>query len=128
MYGKRPIEAFYVAKEKPQRNISQKSTRHLLSNTSQVFPLAPSFTYIDGLSPYDIPFGRISFLSSLNQRENSSDSSSRESFLSKNSLRAKEKSKKINRRRYLPILIAFLVAICLIAIVILLGITLNKKR
>jgi hypothetical protein len=36
MYGKRPIEAFYVAKEKPQRNISQKSTRHLLSSTSQV--------------------------------------------------------------------------------------------
>jgi len=103
MPGKRPIEAFYVAKEKPQRNISQKSTRHLLSNTSQVFPLAPSFTYIDGLSSYDIPFGRISFLSSLNQRENSSDSSSklssRESFLSKNSLKTKEKSKKINRRR-----------------------------
>jgi hypothetical protein len=135
MSDKRPIKAFYIAKEKPKRNISQKSTRHLLSHGSQVSPSSPSFTFIDELYPHDsipyLPFGRVSAISNLSQRENSSDSSSklssRESFLSKNSLKDKEKSKKEDRRRCLPIGIALCIALCLIAVVILLAIILSKK-
>jgi len=135
MSGKRPIKAFYIAKEKPKRNISQTSTRHLLSHNSQVLPSSPSFTFIDELYPHDpirySPSGRVSAISNLSQRENSLESSSklstRESFLSKNSLKDKESSKNENCRRCLPIGVALCIAICLIAAVILLAILLSKK-
>lgn len=137
MSGKRPIKAFYVAKDKPKRNLSHKSTRRLspITTTTQVLPTSPSFAVIDELYPYDpisySPFGRTSILSNLSHRENSLDSSSKisskESFLSKSSLKDKEKSKQENRRRCLPIAIALLIACCLIAVVILLAITLTKK-
>jgi len=98
---KRPIKAFYIAKEKPKRNASQTSTRHLISQNSQVLPLSTSFTFIDELYPHDpipySPFGRVSTTSNSSQQESSLDSSSKlstgESFLSKNSLKDKARSK-----------------------------------
>jgi hypothetical protein len=132
MSKKRPIEAFYIPKRKAKRNISQKSTGSLFSRTSQVLP---SFTYIDEIYPHDSishsPFGHIPIISNLSQRENSLDTtsklSSQESVLTKNSIvKDKEISRREKRKRWLPIGIAFCIAICLIAIVVLLAVILSK--
>jgi hypothetical protein len=136
MSSKRPIKAFYV----PKRNVSQNSARQLISNSPQVLPLSPSFTYIDGIhSPYSAPYTpirRLSVLSDLSQREYSLNSSSKlsvqETFLSKSNLKdtdiPKNKNDDKNRKKCLAIIIALFIAACLIAIVILLAVILTKNR
>jgi len=62
MASKRPIKAFYVVKQKAQRNASQNSTRELISPQSIIVPEIPSFTNIDELYT---PIERIPTLTSL---------------------------------------------------------------
>ncbi len=131
MSSKRPIKAFYV----PKRNISQNSSRQLISNSSQILSSSPSFTYSDEIPPPDSPFGRISVLSDINRQETSLDSSSKlpsqESFfLSKSQLKDKEISENVdnkNRKICLAIIVALFIAICLIAVVVLLAFLLKKQ-
>ena len=137
MPSKRPIQAFYVPKEKPKRTISQTSTRSLSSTSSPVLPITPSLTFIEGLYPYDSfpysPFAGGRTISNLSHGRYSLDSpsklSSRDSYFSKISLKDVEKleKKKKKRRRWLPIIIALIIAACLIAVVILLAFILTKK-
>ena len=138
MPSKRPIQAFYVSKEKPKRTISQTSTRSLSSTSSPVLPITPSLTFIEELYPYDSfpysPFAGGRTISNLSHGRYSLDSpsklSSRDSYFSKISLKdveKLEKKKKKKRRRWLPIIIALIIAACLIAVVILLAFILTKK-
>ena len=135
MPSKRPIQAFYIPKDKPKRTISDRSTRSILSTSSQVLPISPSFNFVEELYPYDSfshpPFGRTRNISNLSYGPSSLDSSSklssRDSYFSKVSFKNEEQSKKDHRRRWLPIIIALIIAACLIAVVILLAFILTRK-
>lgn len=135
MPSKRPIQAFYIPKDTPRRTISQKSTHSVLSTSSPILPISPSFNLVEELYPYDSfsypTSGRTRNLSNLSYGLSSLDSSSklssRDSYFSKVSFKDEEETKKDNRRRWLPIIIALIIAACLIAVVILLAITLTRK-
>lgn len=124
MSSRRPIKAFYVSK----RNNSQNSTRELISPQSIAVQKIPSFTNIDEFYP---PIERIPTITSLIHREDSLDLrskiSSRQSILSKTGSTDKQSSNKSKRKKWLPIIIALLIALALIGVVILLSVNLSKK-
>jgi hypothetical protein len=135
MFRKRPIEVFYIPKQKPQRNISQNSTRQLVSSNGRVLSTSPSFAYIDELQPPgsapNSPIGQLSDTPNLSNKERSlvsSKISSRDSFLSKTSLEDDETKKKANKKRLLILFGALFIAACLIAVVVLLAINLSKSN
>ena len=122
----RPIRVFYVPKQPPRFSDQQRSILQSLS--SGLPPLtssSPSFALIDELNHSSSiaysPFDRESTLESF------SKISTQESFLVKSNFKDPDVAKKESRKRLIVLIVALIVAACLIAVVTLLGIYLSNK-
>ncbi len=137
MPSKRPIKAFVIPKTVPKRSTSQTSASSLISTNSDILPSSPSFTVIDTIhSPVlksTSPFGRISQLSNLSQRETSWNASLQEASqypsLAREDIESEEDDDDHDHRKTcIFIIIGLVIAAGLIAVVALLGVMLSNKN